>query len=346
MSGRRALTRRDDAGLARLPTAARRPLTRSPWSATNRTYRCGRSSSAAKKPPVRSTGQQDTLDDLVGERVRRESVGRDCRRSGGGTCGRRRESGARSARSLEWSAPRRGRYSRSGCRSVGSITRRSGPPGRADRGRAGGGFTAWRPVSFIGRSVVGWAVPRRRSAVPYVLTAPVAVNHGPGRRLALPFGHLEGVDDEFGADGIGDRPADDPPGPDVDHRGAVGLCLPVGCSVMSVQHTRSGLSAANFRWTRSAWIAGSGPLPGRFRWWLIPTSPAAAMRRATRFRPHRTPSPRRSSAWTGGTPYVPVPGLSCPYSPSGGTVSMRSPRLLSTPARMRIAVSRWRSWSL
>jgi hypothetical protein len=39
--------------------------------------------------------------------------------------------------------------------------------------------------------------------------------------FAAPAGYLEGVDNEFGAEMVGDRPAHDPAGIDVEHRGAV-----------------------------------------------------------------------------------------------------------------------------
>ena len=45
---------------------------------------------------------------------------------------------------------------------------------------------------------------------------------------AAPAGHLEGVDDQFGAHVVGDRPADDDPAEDVEHGGAVDLALAGG----------------------------------------------------------------------------------------------------------------------
>ena len=42
---------------------------------------------------------------------------------------------------------------------------------------------------------------------------------------APPDGHLQGVDDELGADVIGDRPADHPPAPGVDHDGQIDLAV-------------------------------------------------------------------------------------------------------------------------
>ena len=52
-----------------------------------------------------------------------------------------------------------------------------------------------------------------------VLRAPVGVDDGPGLGAALPAGHLQGVDDELGADVVRDRPADDASGERV-HDGA------------------------------------------------------------------------------------------------------------------------------
>ena len=40
-------------------------------------------------------------------------------------------------------------------------------------------------------------------------------------RFALPASHLQGIDDEFGTDVVGDRPTDDTSGPGVDDRAAV-----------------------------------------------------------------------------------------------------------------------------
>ena len=42
--------------------------------------------------------------------------------------------------------------------------------------------------------------------------ATVGVQDRPRLWPALPAGHLQGVDDELGADVVGDLPADDPPG--------------------------------------------------------------------------------------------------------------------------------------
>ena len=76
---------------------------------------------------------------------------------------------------------------------------------------------------------------------------------------------------------------------------------------MSATHSRSGAGAANARWTRSSEAAAASSRrvvrPERRR--QTPTSPAARISRATRLRPHRTPWPSASSAWTRGAPYVP-----------------------------------------
>lgn len=53
-----------------------------------------------------------------------------------------------------------------------------------------------------------------------VLRAPVGVDDG-AIRAALPAGHLQGIDDQFGADVVGDRPAHDLATERVDDRAAV-----------------------------------------------------------------------------------------------------------------------------
>ena len=54
-----------------------------------------------------------------------------------------------------------------------------------------------------------------------VLSSAVGVNHGSGRGAAAPAGHLERIDDDLGGDPVRDRPAHDPAGERVDHRGTV-----------------------------------------------------------------------------------------------------------------------------
>ena len=51
------------------------------------------------------------------------------------------------------------------------------------------------------------------------------MNHGAGRGSAAPAGHLQGVDDQLGAQVVGDRPPDNGAAEDVEDRGAVDLAL-------------------------------------------------------------------------------------------------------------------------
>ena len=57
---------------------------------------------------------------------------------------------------------------------------------------------------------------------------------------AAPDGHLDGVDDELGADVIGDRPAHDPAGPGVEHDGEVDPALTGGVLGDVSTHSRFG----------------------------------------------------------------------------------------------------------
>jgi hypothetical protein len=78
----------------------------------------------------------------------------------------------------------------------------------------------------------------------------------------------------------------------------------VRCWVMSATHSRSGAGGVNRRSTRSGAEAAAGSRrvsPWRRRRWT-PMIPALRISLATRLRPARTPSPRRSSAWTRGAP--------------------------------------------
>ena len=56
-----------------------------------------------------------------------------------------------------------------------------------------------------------------------VLGSAVRVNHGPGLGFASPPRHVEGVDDEFGADVVGNGPADDAAGEHIHDGSAVDL---------------------------------------------------------------------------------------------------------------------------
>jgi hypothetical protein len=73
------------------------------------------------------------------------------------------------------------------------------------------------------------AVRRRWPKIQDVYWLPrVGVHHGAGGGAAPPAGHLEGVDDQFGAHVVGDRPADDGAAEDVEDGGAVDLALDRG----------------------------------------------------------------------------------------------------------------------
>ena len=53
----------------------------------------------------------------------------------------------------------------------------------------------------------------------------VGLDHSPGLMPAVPLCRLQRVDDQLGADVVGDGPADDAAGEDVEHRAAVHLAL-------------------------------------------------------------------------------------------------------------------------
>ena len=73
-----------------------------------------------------------------------------------------------------------------------------------------------------------------------------------------------------------------------------------GTSFLGYERTGENAPALLARWlrhrTRSSCGAGAGRWRPRLRWWQIPPMPAARISRATRLRPQRIPSPRRSSA--------------------------------------------------
>ena len=81
-------------------------------------------------------------------------------------------------------------------------------------------------------------------------------------------------------------------------------CPAVACSVMSLTHSRSGPSTVNCRFTGPprGWRLGVRRVPPRNLRRCRPWRPARHMRRSTRLREHRTPSPRRSSDHTLGLP--------------------------------------------
>ena len=65
-----------------------------------------------------------------------------------------------------------------------------------------------------------------RGPVEFRLAAVVAVDHGArGSAASAQAGHLEGVDDQFGAQVVGDGPADDAAGVGVQDDGAVDPAL-------------------------------------------------------------------------------------------------------------------------
>jgi len=121
-----------------------------------------------------------------------------------------------------------------------------------------------------------------------------------GRRCQVAI--ADGVDDEFGADVVRDGPADDPPGPDIDDRGAVDLPFAGGVfgDVGAPQPVRAGRGELPV--DQVLVRARQRPVAGSLRWWETPTSPAAVISRAIRLRPQQVPSPSRSSAWTRGAP--------------------------------------------
>jgi len=82
-----------------------------------------------------------------------------------------------------------------------------------------------------------------------------------GRRCQVAIAY--GVDDEFGADVVRDRPAHDSPGPDVDHGGAVDL--PLGGGVFGDVGAPEPVRAVGDEPApaRSSCGAGSGPVPAR-----------------------------------------------------------------------------------
>jgi hypothetical protein len=70
---------------------------------------------------------------------------------------------------------------------------------------------------------------RRPNAQDVYLGAVVAVCDAlTGGWLAAPDGHLDGVHDQFGADVVSDRPADNPTAPGVHHDGEVDLSFVAG----------------------------------------------------------------------------------------------------------------------
>jgi hypothetical protein len=136
------------------------------------------------------------------------------------------------------------------------------------------------------------------------LAAVVAVVDQPGRWLPLGDRHVEGVQDQVGAQVVGHRPADDPAGEAVQHDreveptlagallGDVGDPQPVRCWWGEVAFDQVG------GWG-GVWVAAGQPLP---------SAPVAALEAsgrislATRLRPTCTSRARRSSACTRGAP--------------------------------------------
>jgi len=123
---------------------------------------------------------------------------------------------------------------------------------------------------------------------------------------APPGRHLQGVDGEFGADVVGDRPAHDGAAEHVEHGAAVDLPGPgwmlgdVGApqSVRAIGE-ETALDSV-FVWRRIGRLC--------LRCWVFPPMPARPVNRssrATRLRPTRMPIPRRSSPWMRGPQYEP-----------------------------------------
>ena len=108
---------------------------------------------------------------------------------------------------------------------------------------------------------------------------------------AVGEGHREGVFDQLGAHVIGQRPADDPAGGQVDDRGQVGPALPgrdVGdVADIAAVHLRAG---PKWRWIRSraASAAGSATVVLRQRFLHRPSRPAWRMSLRTRRFPTAT----------------------------------------------------------
>ena len=162
--------------------------------------------------------------------------------------------------------------------------RRSSPWSRTRRRLAGGGRT---PRTCIGLPWSEWTDG-------LTLRWPPA----PGR-------HLQGVDDELGPDVIGDGPADDPTAPGVEDDGHVDLALGGGVLGDVADPQPVGpVRRRSWRFTRSSEGVASGSRrvqPRNLRR-CRPWMPARRIRRSTRLREQRTPSPRRSSAHTLGLP--------------------------------------------
>jgi hypothetical protein len=74
-----------------------------------------------------------------------------------------------------------------------------------------------------------------RRPVESALAAVIGMVHQAGGRLALADGHIEGVQDQFGAQVVGHRPAHDPAGEAVQHHGQVQPAL-VGALLGDIGH--------------------------------------------------------------------------------------------------------------
>src|SRR4029450_11579208 len=122
--------------------------------------------------------------------------------------------------------------------------------------------------------------------------------------VALGDGHVQGVQDQLGAEMVGHRPADDPAGERVEDDGEVEPAL-TGALLGDVSDPQAGgswgteLGRDQIRGRGRGRVGGGSPCR-RGRW--PPTIPPARMSLATRLRPTRTSSPRRSSAWIRGAP--------------------------------------------
>jgi len=138
----------------------------------------------------------------------------------------------------------------------------------------------------------------------YCLGAVVGMIHDTGGGSASPQRGLQGVDDEFGAQVVGDGVAHDQPRPRIDHHRDIDPALPGGM-LGDVGHPQLVRTIRiELRSTRSSddTAAGARRVQPWRRRRVIPTTPAARMSRSTRLRPTRIPIPNANSAWTRGDP--------------------------------------------
>jgi hypothetical protein len=130
----------------------------------------------------------------------------------------------------------------------------------------------------------------------------VAVDHGAELGATAPAGHLQGVDDQLGSHVIGDRPADHDPAEHVEDRGAVDLAL--GGGVLGDVGDPQPIRRIGDKPALHQIVVHRRRRPGSAVFASVTDTvrPAARISRATRLRPHASPSPRRISACTRGAP--------------------------------------------